>query len=147
MDDDVLDSWEDAADTGELEKRMEQREKELRVKEEVEKNQELKGLAVGALAPAEELGRSEYVPQIRILKRENGPTLQNVKQVDKKPLKTLAEKEAEYAAARARILGSYSNAPPEQETKRVILTNDTSVAGGGNKTFNYDEFPGDEYKR
>ena len=38
--------------------------------------------------------------QIKILKRQNGPANKEVKQHNQKPLKTLAEKEAEYAAAR-----------------------------------------------
>lgn len=43
--------------------------------------------------------------QIKILKRQNGPTSKSVQQQTKKPIKTLAEKEAEYAAARSVPIG------------------------------------------
>jgi len=124
MDDDVLDSWEDAIDTGELEKRMEQREKEIRIQEEAQKQLQARAIGSSALATQGELGKTDYVPQIKILKRQNGPAQKDVKQQNQKPLKTLAEKEAEYAAARARILGDYSSIPSEEDTKKVILASE-----------------------
>lgn len=61
---------------------------------------------------SEETGRTEYRPQVRILKREPNPshnsaagnTRRNVKV--NKPMKTLEQREAEYAEARMRIFGA-----------------------------------------
>eukprot|EP00112_Aurelia_sp_Birch-Aquarium-sp1_P013731 Seg2928.4 transcript_id=Seg2928.4/GoldUCD/mRNA.D3Y31 product="SUZ domain-containing protein 1" protein_id=Seg2928.4/GoldUCD/D3Y31 len=145
-DEEVLDSWEDAADTGEFEKRMEQREKDLRKQEEIDKKNSESNASQAAIAPAEELGKSDYVPQIKILKRQNGPAQLNNKQENKKPLKTLAEKEAEYAAARARILGDYCDIPVEEDSKKVILTNDSPPGGKNISTIGEEELRND-YKR
>ncbi|XP_065842328.1 SUZ RNA-binding domain-containing-like isoform X1 [Oscarella lobularis] len=97
MDDsDVLDSWEDAADTGELEKRMEERENELAKCLANDEKQEF--------VWDETLQSTPNVHQIRLLKRSDNPdqaksSLQ-ADQEQKRPTKSLEEREAEYAEAR-----------------------------------------------
>lgn len=131
-DDDVLDSWEEAAESGELERRMEEREKQL--KKETESTQEhieMTPTTVGQvkILKAENLGRTEYTPQIKILKRSgNLETKKNiVKQSSEAELKkTLKLREAEYQAARNRILGEdYDETKPKLECE---LPNDGKIS-------------------
>ncbi|KAI8996713.1 hypothetical protein BC832DRAFT_595454 [Gaertneriomyces semiglobifer] len=53
--------------------------------------------------------RSEYVPQVKLMKRDakNADGLQNIQTTSQGPQKSLADKEAEYAAAKARIFGEH----------------------------------------
>ncbi|XP_064384711.1 SUZ domain-containing protein 1-like [Halichondria panicea] len=132
----VVDNWEDA-DTEELERRMEERHKQL---------QPIKVVKIKARPPTEQTqapppsstsepqtqlplkiqdsDRTEYVAPIKILKRKSDgsppthPTSAHAPST--KQYKTLAEREAEYASARARILGSdyrsgesSTNSPPQ----------------------------------
>lgn len=72
--------------------------------------------------------RTQYVPQVRILKRPNGPNGKGGSSADSRggnsrgqaSTKTLEEREAEYAKARLRILGSStpqdSSSPTEPAT-------------------------------
>jgi len=105
---DVVDSWEDAADSGELDRQLAQLQQSAA-------RQRSAAAAAAARAPlvvrvqGEEAGRTQYVPagpQITILKRPdagNGarPTPERTRQ----PAKTLQQREADYAEARQRILG------------------------------------------
>ncbi|XP_032234191.2 SUZ domain-containing protein 1 isoform X1 [Nematostella vectensis] len=105
-DEDIGDSWEDMADSGELERRMEERSKQ-------QLEQEQKKIEAATIKTTvviqEDTNRTLYKPQLRILKRpdsgnESHQTTQNKSE---KPVhKTLAERQAQYAEARARILGS-----------------------------------------
>eukprot|EP00794_Sanderia_malayensis_P015008 gene15008-16557_t len=130
MADDVLDSWEDATDLGEFEKRMEKREQDILKREEMQKQAAPGAIKYSGIAVQEESGRSEYTPQIKILKRANGPAQQKNQQKTVKPIRTLAEKEADYAAARARILGDFSNTNPDEETKRILASSDLTTPNG-----------------
>ncbi|XP_065842329.1 SUZ RNA-binding domain-containing-like isoform X2 [Oscarella lobularis] len=122
MDDsDVLDSWEDAADTGELEKRMEERENELAKCLANDEKQEF--------VWDETLQSTPNVHQIRLLKRSDNPdqaksSLQ-ADQEQKRPTKSLEEREAEYAEARARIMGPSASQPT---TKGLYKPNAISKA-------------------
>lgn len=65
----------------------------------------------------EEVSRTQYVhqqPQVKILKRPSATKrkdtlLMNGEKVSKQPIKTLQQREAEYAEARLRILGAAKN--------------------------------------
>ena len=127
-DDDLLDSWE-AADSGELERRMEEREKVLKEKEEVQETTNMNSI-VGpvTILKAENVGRTEYTPQIKILKRNgSGDTKKDLLKQDTEAelKKTLKLREAEYQAARNRILGeNYDETKPKlecEETKISII--------------------------
>ncbi|XP_028850131.1 SUZ RNA-binding domain-containing isoform X2 [Denticeps clupeoides] len=107
-DEEVADSWEEAADSGEMERRLEEK---LRIsqRERVSSGNPVHSLMKTAVVIQDASLPSAPPPQIRILKRPttNGalssPAAQTRPVV---PVKTLAQREAEYAAARKRILGS-----------------------------------------
>ncbi|XP_041480238.1 SUZ domain-containing protein 1-like isoform X1 [Lytechinus variegatus] len=117
MDDseEVWDSWEDMADSGVLDKKLQEAQKQRELA-----TQEKKDVAPSVVLLEEESQRTTYQPQLRILKRptEAGGD-QNAtenKDVNKTKQKTLAEREEEYKQARLRILGSaetdFSEASP-----------------------------------
>ncbi|XP_074626482.1 SUZ RNA-binding domain-containing-like [Acropora palmata] len=112
-DEDIWDSWEDMADSGELERRMEEREKQVRENDEKKASTSLKSQEIknsSSVMMQEDSTRTQYKPQLRILKRpDSGGSNQSSTQdnTKSKPVhKTLAEREAQYAEARARILGT-----------------------------------------
>jgi len=121
-DEDVLESWEEAVDSGELERRMEEREKAF-LKEEQEARKHEMNIANSqgpvTILKAENAGRTEYTPQIKILKRSGNlnEKKDTVKQTSEAELKkTLKLREAEYQAARNRILGEdYDETKPDLE--------------------------------
>lgn len=130
-DEDIWDSWEDVADSGELERRMEEREKQVREKDEKVSSGSSKLKETKTNSPVlmqEDTNRTHYRPQLRILKRPDsgGSNLSKTQENSKeKPVhKTLAERQAQYAEARARILGSAtadeSNDSEKNETPKVI---------------------------
>lgn len=113
-DEDVWDDWEDMEDSGELDKRLEM-EKKL----QVEKCANQIGVsAAGGGAITEDSQRTAYQPQLRILKRQTGSETQtsgnSTDANAKNKSKTLAEREAEYAEARLRILGSATSEDPDE---------------------------------
>lgn len=124
--DDLLDSWE-AADSDELERRMEQRGKVLKEAEETQENPDMNSM-IGpvTILKAENVGRTEYTPQIKILKRNgNNDTKKDLlKQNTEAELKkALKLREAEYQAARNRILGEdYDETKPKLECEEVKET-------------------------
>ncbi|TPX71232.1 hypothetical protein SpCBS45565_g01233 [Spizellomyces sp. 'palustris'] len=67
-------------------------------------------------------GRTEYVPQVRLLKRDT--KVKGGTQMERSPSggssKSLAEREAEYAAARARIFGEGSDSQTRAEPKEYL---------------------------
>ncbi|KAK7501788.1 hypothetical protein BaRGS_00006874 [Batillaria attramentaria] len=104
-DGEMLDSWEDQVDSGVLDERLK--------KISVSKPEEETGSTSNApIMMKEDTGRTEYKPQVRILKRDPNPTANslpgNSPRLAKvnKPTKTLEQREAEYAEARLRIFGS-----------------------------------------
>jgi len=130
-DEDLLDSW-DAADSDELERRMELRDKEINKSENEELQQEKKSSNMNTMVgpvtilKADNVTRTEYTPQIKILKRNGNldtkPALpkQNTESELKKTLKL---KEAEYQAARNRILGEdYDETKSKLEEEEVKET-------------------------
>ncbi|XP_072174884.1 SUZ RNA-binding domain-containing-like [Diadema setosum] len=117
---DVWDSWEDMADSGVLDKRLEEEKKQHEAQQKLQASIQVSRLQ-------EDTHRTSYQPQLRILKRpteaagDPGP-VEN-KGANKTRQKTLAEREEEYKQARLRILGSaetdFSEASPRPslETK------------------------------
>ncbi|ESO88831.1 hypothetical protein LOTGIDRAFT_234409 [Lottia gigantea] len=101
-DEDAFDSWEEQEDSGVLDKRI----GEL----QIDSTSTSKSTLSNNVVMKELSGRTEYAPQVRILKRDqndgdsknitNNTDSQNIK-----PSKTLEEREAEYAEARQRIFG------------------------------------------
>ncbi|XP_068754266.1 SUZ RNA-binding domain-containing-like [Montipora capricornis] len=126
-DEDIWDSWEDMADSGELERRMEEREKQVRKKDQKPpapsmKLQENKNSSSSVMMQ-EDSHRTLYKPQLRILKRpDSGGSNQSSAQEDTKgkPVhKTFAERQAQYAEARARILGSGADESSDSEKSEM----------------------------
>lgn len=121
-DEDIWDSWEDMADSGELERRMEEREKQVRENDEKKASTSLKSQEIknsSSVMMQEDSTRTQYKPQLRILKRpDSGGSNQSSTQdnTKSKPVhKTLAEREAQYAEARARILGACAEESTDSE--------------------------------
>ncbi|GIX68825.1 SUZ domain-containing protein 1 [Caerostris darwini] len=103
--DDVCDSWEDMIENGVLEKKIE----ELQFK--APKNSASEDQSSETLYPQmklEDNSRTPYMPQVKILKRPNDAktVVVSEKSPSRHPAKTLKQREAEYAEARLRILGS-----------------------------------------
>ncbi|XP_074654598.1 SUZ RNA-binding domain-containing-like [Tubulanus polymorphus] len=108
-----LDSWEDIVDSGELDKRIEQlkvsNERNCNDGEEDEsfpREPVMKGAAPILLQ--EENNRTPYQPQIKLLRRKSGDNGRNQQnnEAKTKPVKSLAERQEEYAKVRERIFGS-----------------------------------------
>ncbi|KAJ8257720.1 hypothetical protein GJAV_G00188960 [Gymnothorax javanicus] len=136
-DDDITENWEEAADSGEMERRLEEK---LRIsqKEKVSSCSSGRSPMRTAIVIQDDSLPAAPPPQIRILKRpsSNGSLGSPVTPVRPLPqVKSLAQREAEYAEARKRILGSASpedspqdrpntdrparaNAPPSMEECR-----------------------------
>ncbi|KAK9515664.1 hypothetical protein VZT92_026291 [Zoarces viviparus] len=108
MDEEVAESWEEAADSGEMERRLEEKLRISQKEKESSDNSPRSPLNTTVMIQDDSLPAGPP-PQIRILKRPasngslgspsnpNRPTPQ---------VKSLAQREAEYAEARKRILGS-----------------------------------------
>lgn len=105
-DGELLDSWEEQVDSGVLDERF----KKIAVSSPVEDRSP--SSTTPPILMREETGRTEYRPQVRILKRDPNPasadTPGNSLRATKvnKPMKTLEQREAEYAEARLRIFGA-----------------------------------------
>ncbi|KAL5014336.1 hypothetical protein ScPMuIL_008606 [Solemya velum] len=110
---DVLDSWEELEDTEVLDKKL----KEMKIEEG-------RRLGNSNFVVLEDSHRSQYRPQVRILKREPNSSQceNNVGSKGQQPSKTLKQREAEYAQARLRIMGSaYSEDDPDSDERPVKL--------------------------
>uniref|UniRef100_UPI0037E8AA5A SUZ RNA-binding domain-containing-like n=1 Tax=Semicossyphus pulcher TaxID=241346 RepID=UPI0037E8AA5A len=115
-DEEVAESWEEAADSGEIERRLEAK---LKI------NQEAKKSSLGsagspvrtAIVIQDDSLPAAPPPQIRILKRpsNNGTTGNAASTRPSQQMKSLAQREAEYAEARRRILGSASSDDTAQD--------------------------------
>ncbi|XP_028394160.1 SUZ domain-containing protein 1-like [Dendronephthya gigantea] len=115
-DEDIWDSWEDMAESGELERRMEEREREhMKLRDEIDKKLFEPGVRV---LVDDDSNRTKYNPQVRILRRDPGDAAQmsssSQSDTNKKVHKTLAQREKEYADARARILGDTAEYDEEE---------------------------------
>ncbi|CAB1427289.1 unnamed protein product [Pleuronectes platessa] len=105
MDEEVAESWEEAAASREMEKRLEEKLRISQTERESSNNSPLKT----TMMIQDDSPPAGPPPQIRILKRptNNGalgsPSNQNR---PTQQVKSLAQREAEYAEARKRILGS-----------------------------------------
>ncbi|XP_060930170.1 SUZ domain-containing protein 1 isoform X1 [Limanda limanda] len=105
MDEEVAESWEQAADSGEMEKRLEEKLRISQAESESSYNSPLKT----TMMIQDDSQPAVPPPQIRILKRptNNGALGSPSNQNRPTPqVKSLAQREAEYAEARKRILGS-----------------------------------------
>ncbi|EDV24326.1 uncharacterized protein TRIADDRAFT_57681 [Trichoplax adhaerens] len=114
MADEPFDSWEEAAESQNFEKKLDQIERKQREKDT--KTKTIPNVPSDTVIVEEDSRSTAFQPQIRILKRgaEQGgqrPIHSTVNPVQPQQ-KTLAEREAEYAAARARILGSDAETGP-----------------------------------
>lgn len=116
-------SWEEAADSGEIDRRL---EKKLKITQK--ESRKSKSPPKVPIVIQDDSVPSGPPPQIRILKRPatNG-VLSNPNSTTRPafPVKSLAQREAEYAEARKRILGSAS---PEEEQEKPILDRPTRIS-------------------
>ncbi|XP_069122315.1 SUZ RNA-binding domain-containing-like [Argopecten irradians] len=107
----VLDSWEELDDSRVLNKKL----KEIKISNQDDRK------STGALV-LENQDRTQYQPQVRILKRRSDPGAGSISQQDtskvnaNKHNKTLEQREKEYAEARLRILGSASGGFETEQT-------------------------------
>ncbi|KAK3752240.1 hypothetical protein RRG08_047096 [Elysia crispata] len=129
----VLDNWEEQADSGMLDKRLE--EMAIDVTNNREKNRQVISVAKRMVVP-EDTGSTPYQPQVRILKRDTTappPPQQNTNatspsgQGASKHSKSLQQREAEYAQARLRIFGSLP--PPDDEEELGNSAASNSISG------------------
>lgn len=116
-DEEVAESWEEAADSGEIERRLEAK---LKINEEAKKSSlGSSGSPVRtAIVIQDDSLPAAPPPQIRILKRpsNNGTAGNSVSSArPAQQMKSLAQREAEYAEARRRILGSASSDDTPQD--------------------------------
>ncbi|OCT73401.1 hypothetical protein XELAEV_18036378mg [Xenopus laevis] len=113
--DEVAESWEEAADSGEIERRL---EKKLKISQR--ENNNTKSPPRAPVVIQDDSLPSGPPPQIRILKRPTSNGLASSPHACSRPaapVKSLAQREAEYAEARKRILGSAS---PEEEQEKPV---------------------------
>nr|XP_012618543.2 SUZ domain-containing protein 1 isoform X2 [Microcebus murinus] len=121
-DEEVAESWEEAADSGEIDRRL---EKKLKITQKERKSKSPPKVPIVIQDDSLPTGPP---PQIRILKRptSNGVVSSpNSTSRPALPVKSLAQREAEYAEARKRILGSAS---PEEEQEKPILDRPTRIS-------------------
>ncbi|KAF6111735.1 SUZ RNA binding domain containing 1 [Phyllostomus discolor] len=105
-DEEVAESWEEAADSGEIDRRL---EKKLKITQK--ESRKSKSPPKVPIVIQDDSLPTGPPPQIRILKRptSNGVVSSpNSTSRPALPVKSLAQREAEYAEARKRILGSAS---------------------------------------
>lgn len=114
-DEDVAESWEEAADSGEIERRLEAK---LKINEEAKKASFRSSPVRTAIVIQDDSLPAAPPAQIRILKRptNHDPTSSLSSSTRPQQTKTLAQREAEYAEARRRILGSASSDDSPQDS-------------------------------
>ncbi|CAG9797717.1 unnamed protein product [Chironomus riparius] len=144
----VSDSWEQYADETELEKRLE-KEKVKREQEEEMSVTSQNGLALNGgsddfkpriLQRSQAKGQQQN--QIKILKRPESLTPSsstgNLQNSSKPQMKTLEQREKEYAEARKRILGSAETSPIDQNPlNKPVIFNKVSPSSSSNNLQNY----------
>lgn len=115
-DEEVAESWEEAADSGEIERRLEAK---LKINQAAKKSSLRSGGSPvkTAIVIQDDSMPAAPPPQIRILKRpSNNGTAGNLASTrPSQQMKSLAQREAEYAEARRRILGSASSDDTPQD--------------------------------
>ncbi|XP_071781991.1 SUZ RNA-binding domain-containing-like [Centroberyx gerrardi] len=116
-DEEVAESWEEAADSGEIERRLEAK---LKINQEAKKSSLSSGGSPmrTAIVIQDDSQPAAPPPQIRILKRpSNNGTAGNPASSSRpsQQMKSLAQREAEYAEARKRILGSATSDDTPQD--------------------------------
>ncbi|XP_014023156.1 SUZ domain-containing protein 1 [Salmo salar] len=119
-DEEVCESWEEAADSGEIERRLEAK---LKISQKAKKASISSGSSPirTAMVIQDESLPAAPPPQIRILKRPSSNGSLGSSGSSNRPTqqpKSLAQREAEYAEARRRILGSASSEETPQEKPR-----------------------------
>lgn len=119
-DEEVAESWEEAADSGEIERRLEAK---LKINQEASKKTSLSSRSSPmrtAIVIQDESLPAAPPPQIRILKRptNNGTTASVSSSRPSQQTKSLAQREAEYAEARKRILGSASSEESQENSSQ-----------------------------
>ncbi|XP_010873729.1 SUZ domain-containing protein 1 isoform X2 [Esox lucius] len=130
MDNEFTQSWKESAGSQEMERRLEEK---LRIsqKEKVSSTISTRSPLKTAIVIQENSSHSAPLPQIRILKRPSSNGSSGLSQGQNRPapqVKSLAQREAEYAEARKRILGSAGPEDTPQEkpnTERPGHTNST----------------------
>jgi hypothetical protein len=108
MAENVVDSWEELEDSGELDRKF---EKLVLQSTEVTEETRRSPITITTIPVLQEEcgGRTAYQPTVRILKRDRTAEATNAANnvvIRTKPTRTLQEREAAYAEARLRILGS-----------------------------------------
>ncbi|KAJ8395146.1 hypothetical protein AAFF_G00036020 [Aldrovandia affinis] len=124
-DEEVTENWEEAADSGEMERRLEEK---LRIsqKEKMSSSGSGRSPMRTAIVIQDDSLPAAPPPQIRILKRPSSNGSLGSPVAPNRPLpqvKSLAQREAEYAEARRRILGSATpeDAPQDRpNTERPV---------------------------
>ncbi|XP_027765128.1 SUZ domain-containing protein 1 isoform X3 [Myiozetetes cayanensis] len=122
-DEEVAESWEEAADSGEIDRRL---EKKLKITQK--ESRKSKSPPKVPIVIQDDSLPSGPPPQIRILKRPTTNGVLSSPHCASRPafpVKSLAQREAEYAEARKRILGSAS---PEEEQDKPILDRPTRIS-------------------
>ncbi|XP_067099768.1 SUZ RNA-binding domain-containing-like isoform X1 [Osmerus mordax] len=117
-DDDVAESWEEAADSGEIERRLEAK---LKISQNAKKPACSSPLRTAIVIQDDSLPAAPP-PQIRILKRPTSNGSAGSSTSSTRPsqhMKSLAQREAEYAEARLRILGSSSSEETQQDKTNI----------------------------
>ncbi|XP_030633439.1 SUZ domain-containing protein 1-like isoform X1 [Chanos chanos] len=115
----VSENWEEAAESGEIERRLEAK---LKIIQKSKESSEVSGnspIRTAIVIPDDSVPPAPP-PQIRILKRpsSNGSIGPQIQARPTLQVKSLAQREAEYAEARRRILGSASAEETPQERDR-----------------------------
>jgi len=134
-DEELCDSWEDMIDSGVLERKLEVINCSSSVVnhtcpvEDITENGN-RPVGIQPVLYLEETSRTQYVPpepQVKILKRPvaNSTVVINGDKSSSKPGKSLQQREAEYAEARLRILGS-AKSEEEVVEERLALMSVTS---------------------
>ncbi|XP_019910718.1 SUZ domain-containing protein 1 [Esox lucius] len=116
-DEEVCESWEEAAESGEIERRLEAK---LKISQKAKKASIGSGSSPirTALVIQDDSQPAAPPPQIRILKRPSSNGSLGSSGLSNRPTqqpKSLAQREAEYAEARRRILGSASSEETPQD--------------------------------
>lgn len=140
--DDVLESWEDIEESGALDKKLDALQlTAVQALEDIESPSFKSNHSTNArmIILGEDGVRSQYVPPqptVKILKRPSrdsqgsgdGPLINGDK--PKQPIKSLKQREQEYAEARRRILGE-EKSPDEKIVQEISRIQPKSVAASG----------------
>ncbi|KAL6258426.1 hypothetical protein P5V15_010383 [Pogonomyrmex californicus] len=134
--DDILESWEQIEETGALDKRLEALR--LNTEEEVESSRTSHDANTRMILLGEDGLRSQYVapkPMVKILKRPTGDSRGSgdgpFDDKPKQPIKSLKQREQEYAEARRRILGE-EKSPEEKMMQEINRIQAKSSTPNGN---------------